>query len=287
MIKAAQAGLLILFFFCLSCDSSPDPAPAPPPTEIGRFLAGQDLLLAQYDGKSDVDDLHAIAALASMLADERFAQVEYHAVAGAYGTQGGGYIQANTLFEAAFGTNWSDAHTDWDRALAEVSEVALNTLDEGGDVWIAEGGQSDFTAALVQIIQEDRPGLATAERITVVQHSDWNEENTTPAALRFVRNQTRYQKISDGNATGNGTPGFRSNQRINEQNRVTNRDLRRVWELAFDIGDEVNGTANYYDNEFVANGGMDFSDAVEVCWIFGYEDLRDVWQFFDAFLPAA
>ena len=285
MIKAARAGLLILLCFCLSCDSTPDPAP--PPVELGRFLAGQDLLLAQYDGKSDVDDLHSIAALASMLTDERFVQVDYHAVAGAYGTQGGGYIQANELFEAAFGENWSDAHTDWDRAVAEVSDVVLNALDGGGDVWIAEAGQSDFTAAWLRSIQEVRPNLVTSERIYVVQHSDWNEENTTPSALRFVRNQTSYSKIPDGNATGNGTPGFRSNQRMNEQNRVSNPGLQRVWQLAFDIGDEINGTGNYYDNEFVGNGGMDFSDAVEVCWIFGFEDLRDVWQFLDAFLPTS
>ena len=40
-----------------------------------------------------------------MLADPRFSNVKYHAVAGAYGIQEGLYVPPNDLFKIAFGTN--------------------------------------------------------------------------------------------------------------------------------------------------------------------------------------
>src|SRR5690606_29816020 len=118
------------------------------------------------------------------------------------------YVPANELFEAAFGDRWSDAHTDFDQALAEVTALISKTLADGGDVWIAECGQSDFTAAVVQKLQSTHPDLATKSRLHVVQHSNWNESSATPKKLQFVKVHTDYHKIPDGNAVGNGTPGF-------------------------------------------------------------------------------
>jgi len=52
---------------------------------LGQFNKGKDLYLAHFDLKTDIDDAHAAAAVATMLADKRFTGVSYHAVAGTYG----------------------------------------------------------------------------------------------------------------------------------------------------------------------------------------------------------
>ncbi|HSH10104.1 MAG TPA: hypothetical protein VK995_06920 [Oceanipulchritudo sp.] len=171
--------LLVLFVSCQSDTSAPQ--------SLGRFSVEKDLFLAQFDSKTDVDDIHSVAAVATILADPRFSEVRYHAVAGAYGIQDGLYVPANELFELAFGSNWSDAHTDYERALGEVSSLVTETLKMGGTVWIADAGQSDFTADIVRQMEAVLPEIDLKERIHVVQHSEWNEKVTTPEKLAYVK----------------------------------------------------------------------------------------------------
>jgi hypothetical protein len=53
------------------------------------FNMEKDFLLAQFDCKTDVDDIHTMAALATLLSDSCFSTVNYHAVTGTYGIQKG------------------------------------------------------------------------------------------------------------------------------------------------------------------------------------------------------
>ena len=208
---------------------------------LGRFNLKHDLLLTHFDSKTDVDDIHSMAATATLLNDPRYAGVDYHAVAGAYGIQEGLYVPADKLFELAFDGRWSDAHTDISNALEEVSRKAEATLGHGGTVWIAEAGQSDFSAALVRKIQGDLPDLNVKERIHVVQHADWNEEVTSSDDLAFLKKTIMYHKIPDGNATGNGTPGFRSDEPVDWKKYVDDAKLIKIWETAIDIANTYNG----------------------------------------------
>ena len=273
---------LFLVIFLVACDTqdASDEAPAIP---VGKFQVDSDLYLAQFDSKTDVDDIHSIAGVATMLADDRLKGVNYHAVAGAYGTQGGLYIPSNELFDAAFGNDWSDAHNNFDRAVNEVTAKVTRTLERGGNVWIAEAGQSDFTAAVVRKVKEELPNIDTAQRIHVVQHSTWNEGSTSPANLNYVRQNTAYSKIPDGNAIGNGSPGLRINNAINWKAYIKNPRLVSIWEMAIQIANTYNGTPSRYKNQFIASGGMDFSDVSETCWIFGFQSIRDVEEFFETF----
>ncbi len=111
------------------------------------------------------------------------AGVRCHAVASVYGVQTGLYVRAEGLFDLAFGDDWSDAHADRDAALDRVTGAAAATLDSGGTVWVAEAGQSDFTAAVVRQLAEKVPADELNSRVVVVQHAEWNEEVTTPADL--------------------------------------------------------------------------------------------------------
>lgn len=248
-----------------------------------RFDVEKDLLLVQYDCKTDVDDLQAAAALATLLSHTEFSGIRYHAVAGTYGIQEGLYVRPNELFQLAFGNNWTDAHENVKEAVEKVSAIVKSTLANQGDIWIAEAGQSDFSAELIKAIQADLPELNTVQRIHVIQHSDWNEEVTSPGSLNFVKRNSDYHKIPDGNVVGNGTPGFRSPEFTQWRNALSDPGLLEIWQLAVDLSNKYNGKEGRYNNEAIAAGGLDFSDLSEVCWMLGLQDIRDAEQFFKYF----
>jgi hypothetical protein len=250
---------------------------------IGRFDADRDLFLAHFDSKTDVDDVHSIAGVATVLADPRFAGVNFHAVAGAYGVQDGLYVPSNELFELAFGTRWSDAHNAYDVALEQVFVKVSQTLTQGGSIWIAEAGQSDFSADLARLVAQHLPDVDRRERFHIVQHSDWNEEVTDAGDLQYVRTHTAYHKIPDGNGFNNGTPGFKDPDWIAWDAYLTDPRLIQIWNMAIAIANRYNAAEGRYLNTAIQAGGMDFSDVAETCWIFGFEDLPDAEAFFKEF----
>ena len=250
---------------------------------IGKFNIEKDLFLAQFDCKTDVDDIYSIAGVATMLADPRFSNVKYHAVAGAYGIQEGLYVPPNDLFKIAFGSHWSDAHSNFKQALSEVTKLVTNTLEDGGDIWIAEAGQSNFSASLIKNIKTISPSIKTKSRIHIVQHSDWNENNTSPDDLTYVKENTDYIKIPDGNTIGNGSPGFSTEEKVNWKKYITDSRRKNIWEKAIEIANKYNGKDGRYKNPAIAKGGMDFSDVSESCWIFGFNHLKNVEDFFKEF----
>ena len=252
--------------------------------QSGGFNLEKDLLLVQYDFKTDVDDLHSVAAFATLLRHPDYTAINYHAVAGAYGTQKGPYIPPNPLMEQVFGERWSDAHQDFGRALSQVVQKAMITLKNDGDVWIAEGGQSDFSAALVRAIRQNLPAVDSRQRIHLVQHSSWNEQAAFPEHLDYVKTHTHYQKIPDGNAKDNGTPCFRSDNYIDLKNYIKDQALLATWNLAIEIGNHYNGLEGRYLNKSVQQGGLDFSDFSEVCWIMGMDGIADADEFFTEYV---
>ena len=274
---------LLLILLCGTCLSACDNKNDAEPDLLGSFDRNRDLYLAHFDSRTDVDDIQSVAGVATMLADPRLSDVNYHAVAGAYGIQEGLYVPAEELFNLAFEEHWSDAHADRDNALDEVSGLALKTLTDGGTIWIAEAGQSDFSAALLRRIQILMPGAELKEHVHIVQHSDWNEESTTAEDLAFVKESASYHKIPDGNAVGNGSPGFRSETAINWRDQIGNSRLTEIWTTAIGIANTYNGRDGRYLNEAIEKGGLDFSDVAETAWIFGFRDLVDANDFFEEF----
>jgi len=252
-------------------------------SQAGRFNIKEDLLLVQFDCKTDVDDLHTVAAFATLLSDSIFSTIKYHAVAGAYGIQEGLYVPPNDLFQLAFGDNWTDAHNNVIPAVEKVKEIVKTTLNSKGDIWIAEAGQSDFSAKTIKAIQNALPEINTTRRIHLVQHSDWNEKSTSPESLKFVKENSDYHKIPDGNAVGNGTPGFRDPGYTKWKDKVKNRKLNEIWQFAIDLSNKYNGKEGRYNNEAISEGGLDFSDLSEVCWILGVQDIKDTEHFFNLY----
>lgn len=247
---------------------------------MGRFDPARDLLVANFDGKPDVDDLQATAALGSVLRDPSYACVDYVAVAGAYGTQTGAYLDAPALFDSAFGPGrWLDAHRDRDEAARGLAQRIREALDRGGRVWVAEAGQSDVTAAALRLVPEADRG-----QIHVVQHADWNETVTTPADLRFVKDFARYHRISDGNFSDNGTPDFKTEDPSAWPLLLASPRTRDLWREAKRLSEKHNPVAEYV-NPAVAAGGLDFSDTAEIAYIFGWDESMDALGFARRFAP--
>ena len=133
-------------------------------------------------------------------------------------------------------------------------------------------------------LQNQLPDADLKDLVHIVQHANWNESVTTPEDLAFVQEVVSYHKIPDGNAVGNGTPGFRSDQVIAWQPYITDSRLQTIWQEAIAIADTYNGAGNRYLNESILKGGLDFSDASETTWIFGFNELVDANDFFQMFL---
>lgn len=262
--------LLILLFMVISAQAE----------SANHFQADRDFILLQFDSKTDVDDLHTIAAAATLFRLPPFQAVHHHAVAGTYGEQQGLYVPSPKLFDMAFPENWSDRHNRPDQALEQVVSIVTGHLDKGANIWVVEAGQSNFTARWLKQVARLRPGVALPERIYVVQHSDWNEQQTSPADLAYVKAHANYQKIPDGNATGNGSPGFKTFKPLVPGHYSLPAEVVDIWERAIILASHYNGLEGRYNNDAVAARGLDFSDTAELCWILGLNDLADAEAFF-------
>jgi len=112
-------------------------------------------------------------ATVSALAVVRAHGIQPHVVSGAYGVgnRDGYQPAAEQVMQQTWGNAWVNAHGNWQSAVNATTSRWLNTLLNGGDIWVAEGGQSDFTSDVIRSIQNTNPGINTGNRIHVVQHS--------------------------------------------------------------------------------------------------------------------
>lgn len=244
------------------------------------FNKSTDLLLANFDFKPDEDDIMAAAALASMLKHPDLEGINYYAVAGAYGKQDKfKYITTVTpdYFNTLFGKEnekWTDAHNNWNASVKRVKKKIKNILKAGGKIFVQEAGQSDFTHDVLQALIENGVALSIINKnVIVVQHSKWNTKQTTPSKLDWVKRNTIYQKIADGNTGRNGTPGYRTfdTEWLTQAKSTTNlnTEVRTFWIMADHI---CKAWESSWTNKWIAKGGVDFSDCVENWYIFNLGD---------------
>jgi hypothetical protein len=247
-----------------------------------KFSIEKDLLLLNFDLKTDVDDVQTIAAFYLILQSTEFEKINYFAVSGTYGVQAGLYVPANELFKKVFKQQWSDLYNERTVAINNTVQKVAQVLTNGGRIWLAEAGQSDFTQTLLLTLNDK--GIKYAkEQFIVVQHSQWNEKETSVDALNYVKNNTTYLKIPDGNQEGNNTPGFKDE--FYPVKSLENKNLlsTNIWTLANNITAKYNGVNGRYLNKAISNGGADFSDLVEVIYILDIKNTPTVSTFFRQF----
>ncbi|MFI3267706.1 MAG: hypothetical protein R3Y51_03210 [Rikenellaceae bacterium] len=252
------------------------------------FNKKKDILIAQFDSKPDPDDIHSQAALGSMILHPDLKGVNVYAVSGAVGEQNGLFLDSRELFNAAFGKRWTAANEDWSRALEDIVDIVLPIIKKGGKVWVQEAGQSNFTAAWVREISKTLSVSTVKNSVIVVQHSNWNENQTNKDDLAYVKEVATYFSIDDGNVDPSEdygkrdrgpytTPGYRSNDSkwMTLAKESRNAKVRKLWILAdgiidsyFPDGFEHQWSALYY-------GGVDYSDCCENWWILNIGELAD------------
>jgi len=250
------------------------------------------LLALQYDHAPDKDDGHAVVA-GRVLADHF--GVNAVMVHGAYGTNWRTY-NSNSLAvaRAAWGNNFINAvgndnnegnpgsDRDWNDAVENAYQIWKDTLDRGGRVWVADGGQHDFTADVVRLVRQRMPSINTRARIINVQHSNWNLANSTLADLQYLAGTASkrpnpqagrqdivtvgnsgvvdFRYIANGNVGGNASADLNGRD-DNFVSRARSSKFGAAWNAAFN-----------YLNPFGNAAGdpkLDFSDTVEALYILG------------------
>lgn len=71
------------------------------------------------------------------------------------------------------------------------------------------------------------------QNVIIVQHSIYNEKNTTGSKLTWLRDNTDYIKIDDGNTSDNKTPGYRTKDtqwlELAKSKNNQNTETLKVW----------------------------------------------------------
>lgn len=225
------------------------------------FNPEKDLISLHYDHAPDRDDGHSAAADRTILETmfpERWLRRHVIPVSGAYGKNKNSFRRDSDLvMRAAWDEpgGWIAAHDDWNAATKALVKRWARTLEGGGDVWIKEGGQSDISAAAIRAIKKTCPDIDTTRRIHLVQHSNWNENQTSNEALAYVKKEADYIRIKDANRYLNRKGGDAEFQKA----ALAHPFFSGAWEAAF----------KYYDPEH----RLDFSDSGELMHILGLGEL--------------
>ena len=251
--------------------NSPSPAAVAPIATSGSYDPQRDLIALHFDHAPDRDDGHA--AVAALMVTRQL-NLTVQVVAGTYGLfSSDRYVAASEpLMSIVWGSQWLNAHRDFNGSVNTVVNRWASVLAAGGSIWVAEGGPSDFTAAVVARLQSLHSEFDTRQRIHLIQHSVWNEDHSSPVALDYVRANTRYVNIDDGN-NPNATADLRFESHNNGAfvSRALTSNYANEWAAAF---------AYLSPSE-----KLDFSDVVEMLHILGIgsSQIRDVNDFGDFF----
>jgi hypothetical protein len=226
-----------------------------------EFDTTKDLLSLHYDHAPDKDDGHSAAADRSMLQtlySEDWIREHVIAVSGVYGKNARMFNPDSDLVMDAVWNDlggWLGAHTNREDVIVALVHRWGKVIGDGGSVWIKEGGQSDISAEVVRRIQEQDAALDTKQHIHLVQHSNWNENQTTDSALAYVKKHTNYIRIRDANAYLNVKGGHAEFEKA----ALAHPKFGSSWQAAF----------AYYHPKV----RLDFSDTGELMHILGLGEI--------------
>ena len=157
----------------------------------------------------------------------------------------------NTNSESLFALAWPsglNAFRDRDGSIATSVALWSETISQGNQVFVAEGGPSDFTADVLRAMPASQ-----RSSVTVVQHSmGFNQDNTRSDNLQFVIDQANYFLIDNGNLGNNATADLNQQSQF-FVNQALSSQWGDLWQAAFDY--------------LSPNDKLDFSDTVELLWL--------------------
>jgi CubicO group peptidase (beta-lactamase class C family) len=223
---------------------------------VGKYRSG-DLISVHHDHAADPDDGLAAPAVKTVLGEFGITQVVV--VTGAASPLQANYVVASEkVMDATWGKGkYYNAHKNWGSSVNAVAAKWAAVLNKGKSVWIVEAGPSDFTADVLRRVKK-LTSANTNQMVKVVQHSKWNEDYTTPADLKYVKRQSGYIKIDDGNGD-NGNADLSQPYSTSFKSKAKNDPkYGPAWKSGF----------KYYDDRKLKDV-IDFSDIVELLYILG------------------
>ena len=248
-----------------------------------------DIVSLHYDMSPDPDDGHSAAADVSIYKKHKFRRMVVLGTLSKYGSAMNSstfHEASQPLFRSVYGSDWYNAYTDWNSTVIRVADRWRQVLNAGGHVWIKEGGPSDFTADVIHRMQNALgvPAATTKSRIHLIQHGNptnaCNEVYTHPSNLSFVKNNTRYEKLANGNLL-NATAGLNSNVYLKKDRDSQIVRFRRMayasssaaaWQAAFHFWNPLNnGEKDTFTSIYHPYHRLDFSDTVELLRILGID----------------
>lgn len=226
-------------------------------------VQSRDAIWLHHDFGGDPDDFTAIVANRSV-ADEL--QLDIAGVVSGTVGDGRNWKQAGKdLADSLFNNSYAADDTN---SVGQVAAQWRATITNGGRVYVAEAGTSDFTADVLRELSDlDR------SKITVVQHSTAsNEAQTASNDLALVKSVTDYVLVDNGNVGGNNSAGLMSTNdsvRNEFQEAALQTQYSSQWQVAFD---QQAASPNLADR-------IDFSDTVELLYIVGDDTTKTISQF--------
>ena len=252
--------------------ATPEPAaPAAPVAGGGTvgLVKSIDLVALHYDNCPDRDDGHAVVAGKTVV--EKIGLQNIIVVNGTCGDAISDDYQPSSVsvLQATWGSDWLDSFDDGDASVAASASAWAATVSNGGDVWVAEGGPSDFTGRVLRRLGSEFPSV-DRKKVHVVQHSTgFNQGNTSSANLSLIRSEADYITIPDGNSGGNGSADL-NNRSSSFVNSARQSQFASAWEAAFDY---LNPAQR-----------LDFSDTVELLYLIGDDETQTVDDFARTYL---
>jgi len=225
-----------------------------------------DLVALHYDNCPDPDDGHALVAGKAVV--DRVGLQNVLVVNGTCGRDIFNLYQPRSepVVRAVWGNQWLDAFNNGEASVRTAAQRWSAVLSNGGDVWVMEGGPSDFTANVLRRISSQFPSL-NLKKVHVVQHAagrGFNERQTSREGIALVKRVSDYRPIPNGNIGGNGSANL--NQKSASFVQIARRSsLSNAWNAAF----------NYLD----PNRRLDFSDTVELLYVINDNSTKTVNDF--------
>ncbi|MEE9335912.1 MAG: hypothetical protein V3U65_17610 [Granulosicoccaceae bacterium] len=238
------------------------------PTSAGSIgkVGANDLVALHYDNCPDRDDGHALAAGKAVVVRSGLQKVLV--VNGTCGDSIRNSYQrgSENVVRAVWGNQWLDSFNDLNASIQTSAQRWAGVLANGGNVWVAEGGPSDFTARVLRRIASQFPTL-NLKKVHVVQHAagtQFNEAQSIPSNIAFIKREADYVAIPNGNVGGNGSANFKKLSSF-FVSTARQSEFSNEWNAAF--------------NYLSPNRRLDFSDTVELLYLIGDKSTQSVDDF--------
>ena len=235
------------------------------------YLHDTDLISLHFDNTPN--DAHA--AVAGLMVSQKL-DLRPHVVGGTSRFAVTDNFSSGPVMDVVWNGEWVNTTADWDNAVSTTAARWLEAIKVGGNVYVAEGRYSDFSADVIRQVKILDASVDTRERIILVQQRDEQDvsaDSGHESDLSYVQANANYTEIPDGKVL-NGTADLKG-QSTSFVTRASSSTFAEQWSIAL--------------SHFDTGGEIDFSSMVELLYILdiGTSRIASIDDFADEFFITA